>query len=274
MNTQQLRIVSLDNTQSSDASVLWGNQPPLADQRMVSIARSGVGMVLVATNVVEGDSSPDIYYLPASFAALPPRPPDTITPAHPATRSSKGPTQIPPARPTPVGGNLEVVKVSRITLKDSGYNSWPSISPDGRLVVFASNSASADLEGTHIFIAPVEGGVPKDLTQSMDALAETEPEWSPDGKKIVFRSVPKNSPPAPNTIGNLYVMNADGGGKKPLVNDVFNNMRPHWSPDGKYVAFSSNRSGKWEIFVVEVASGTIYQVTRTDKTTVCTAWGS
>jgi TolB protein len=101
----------------------------------------------------------------------------------------------------------------------------------------------------------------------MGGNAETEPEWSPDSARIVFRVVPKTSP-----NGDIYVMNADGGGKKQLVGGAGDNIRPHWSPDGRYVAFTSNRTGKWEVFMVEVESGTIFQVTQTEKTTLCTSW--
>jgi hypothetical protein len=241
-DTEVLRLVNLNGTQPTELSNLWNNQPPLANLEMPSIARSGQALVFVAISIVENDFSPDVYYLPADLAS-----------------ASAAPADAPPAPGT--------AKVSRVTAKDSGYNSWPSISPNGKTVVFASNGATADLVGTHIYSAPVEGGEARDMTSNMGANAETEPEWSPDGTRIVFRIVPKTSP-----NGDIYVMNADGGGKKQLVGGAGDNIRPHWSPDGKYVAFTSNRTGKWEVFVVEVESGTIFQVTETDKMTICTSW--
>ncbi len=67
-------------------------------------------------------------------------------------------------------------------------------------------------------------------------------------------------------------MNADGSNKRALVTGD-NAIRPAWSPDGQFIGFSSQLSGKWEVYVVEVASGALYQVTSTADTTILTDWG-
>jgi hypothetical protein len=269
-DTEVLRLINLNGTQPTDLSSLWNNQPPLANLSMVSIARNGRALVFVATSIIENDFSPDVYYLPANLVSAGPEPAGASLTAAPSgpTKPPPGPTKSSTAgAPAATSTRSPFVKVNRVTAKDSGYNSWPSISPNGKTVVFAANGSTADLGGTHIYSVPVEGGAPKNLTSNMGANAETEPEWAPDGTKIVFRVAPKASP-----YSDIYVMNADGGGKKQLVSGVADNIRPHWSPDGKYVAFTSNRTGKWEVFVVEVASGAIFQVTQTEKTTLCTSW--
>jgi Tol biopolymer transport system component len=161
---------------------------------------------------------------------------------------------------------LPFAKVTRVTPKDSGVNTWPDLSPDNRQVTYVRENKPD--EGTDIWVVPVQGGEPQNLTNDGDDVIEAAPEWSPDGKQIAFHAAEKGA-----KTNDIYVMDASGKNKKKLV-EGGDNIRPHWSPDGKYIAFSSTRSSKWEVFIVEVATGTIFQVTQTSTTTICTAWGA
>ena len=75
-----------------------------------------------------------------------------------------------------------------------------------------------------------------------------EPEWSPDGSRLVFQS---------NRSGTtqIYVINADGTGETNLSNNGFNDRAPDWSPDGTSIVFDSDRNGGPEIWVMN-ADGT------------------
>ena len=46
-------------------------------------------------------------------------------------------------------------------------------------------------------------------------------------------------------------MNADGTGKVNLTNDPSGDVGPAWSPNGAKIAFASNRSGSWQIYVMQ-----------------------
>jgi Tol biopolymer transport system component len=60
------------------------------------------------------------------------------------------------------------------------------------------------------------------------------PAWSPDGRSIAFAS-------SRDRQSEIYVMNADGSGKRNLTRDRANDDYPTWSPDGRRIAFLRSR---------------------------------
>lgn len=62
---------------------------------------------------------------------------------------------------------------------------------------------------------------------------------SPDGKTIVF-----------DLLGDIYSMPISGGAATALTNDIAWNMQPVFSPDGKYIAFTSDRDGGDNIWIM------------------------
>jgi tetratricopeptide (TPR) repeat protein len=81
------------------------------------------------------------------------------------------------------------------------------------------------------------------ITQLTSHLSDTNPEASPDGKKIAFMS---------HRDGNweIYVMDLDNGMAKRLTNNGANDGLPIWSPDGGTIAFASDRGGEWAIWAM------------------------
>jgi TolB protein len=75
------------------------------------------------------------------------------------------------------------------------------------------------------------------LTDPATGAFDTNPAWSPDGKRIAFvrlvRGVPRFT-----EAHELFVMNAEGGGLRRLTRNAVFDGYPAWSPDGKWIAFS------------------------------------
>lgn len=73
---------------------------------------------------------------------------------------------------------------------------------------------------------------------------------SPDGREIVF-----------DLLGDIYVMPIGGGEAKPILSGVAWEMQPKYSPDGRYIAFTSDRGGGDNIWVVNRDGSNPRQVT-------------
>jgi dipeptidyl aminopeptidase/acylaminoacyl peptidase len=65
---------------------------------------------------------------------------------------------------------------------------------------------------------------------------DSQPDFSPDGRQIVYSSYRNGSQ-------DIFVMKADGSGKKNLTRNAAWDADPAFSPDGRYIVFASNRDG-------------------------------
>jgi Tol biopolymer transport system component len=116
----------------------------------------------------------------------------------------------------------------------------PDVSPDGATLVFSSGSGPVN-----IFTSDIDGSNRVQLTNSTNASRfNYDPEFSPDGSKIVFYSN--------RTSGNfhIWVMDADGSDPVQLTTTGQNGF-PSWSADGTRILFTSNRDGNFEIYVMD-----------------------
>ena len=102
-----------------------------------------------------------------------------------------------------------------------------------------------------IYVMDADGRNPRRLTNNADA--DYQPSWSPNGRRIVFISERDGHvDPRGWTTSEIYVMDADGGNPQNVTNNPSDDRDPSWSPDGKRVAFVSDRDPKFPHFNIYV----------------------
>ena len=121
----------------------------------------------------------------------------------------------------------------------------PSFTPDGHRLVFVS-----DRSGTpQIYISDLDGGRLNRLT--FDGRYNASPAVSPDGRRIAWVHEEKEqSDTRWDRIMSIYLMDVDGKNPRRVTIDTGHNEAPAWSPDGRYLIFQSDRTGKYELYLM------------------------
>lgn len=109
----------------------------------------------------------------------------------------------------------------------------------------------------------IENRVVNQLTSDLAGSIESTPRWTADGLQIVYAAAPGTNPRA----SDIYMVNAQGASTpRILVRSEFDDRNPVISPDGRYLAFASNRAatGAYNVFVIDLEDGTVWQLTNAE----------
>jgi TolB protein len=136
-------------------------------------------------------------------------------------------------------GNPEIYVLTLATgafrrlTRHPGIDTEPSWSPTGRDIAFISDRAGAP----HLFVMDAEGGNVRQLTF---AGFHTQPRWSPKGDTILYTTR--------QVTHDVWAVNPDGSNARRLTSGPGDNQGATWAPNGRHIAFQSNRLGSWQLF--------------------------
>ncbi len=122
---------------------------------------------------------------------------------------------------------------------DPGWDAFPLWSPDGSRIIFTSNRSGV----YDLYQKPSTGSGNEELLYKSGE-GKGPNSWSPDGKFLIYYSLGQPT--------HLRLLAVDGPADRkpvPLVDPQFSSVTGRFSPDGRWIAYSSNESGKNEISV-------------------------
>ena len=179
-----------------------------------------------------------------------------------------------------------------------GYDAmYPHISRHGNRLAYVQGSGDYNIYKIGVFGTTVSSNPPTKLIAS--TRNDGSPQFSPDGRRIVFGSDRSGSPEiwmcdsdGSNLIqvtslnkaagtprwspdgqqiafdffeerrGHIYVTRTAGGRPRPITTGDFDDIVPSWSRNGQWIYFASNRSGVYQVWRVRPEGGEAVQVTR------------
>ena len=117
----------------------------------------------------------------------------------------------------------------------------PLWSPDGGSVVFTSSKA--------LYRVAVRGPRTAVLLLPPKETPVRGHDWSPDGRVVVYLA------PQTGTGHDLWLLSLVDGSTRPFLHSPFDELQAQISPDGRWIAYTSNESGGWEVYVQPFPKG-------------------
>jgi Tol biopolymer transport system component len=123
---------------------------------------------------------------------------------------------------------------------DASNNDNPAWSPDGKSIAFSSSRTGQ----SKMYVKPADGSREERLLTDQTGVPS---DWSRDGRFLLFYA------PAPKTSYDMWVLPEPGGSGPakpfPILATPFAEGQGRFSPDGRWIAYMSNESGAFEVYV-------------------------
>jgi hypothetical protein len=128
----------------------------------------------------------------------------------------------------------------------------PDAAPDGRRIVAVRSAAGA----TSLVTVDLRTGAERTLSEPSPDVHWSLPRWSPDGGLIAVVRW------RPGGYRDVVVLDSAGRTVREVTADRAVDDAPAWSPDGRFLVFSSDRTGITNLYAWEVETGRLRQLTR------------
>jgi len=149
-------------------------------------------------------------------------------------------------------GAEEVLRTSPVT-----QTPLPSSTQPPKVLAFVTRTSDKYL----LSLVHTDGSGLVTLTPPMGVILD--PVWSPDGQQIAFWACEEGSGGECSSGMDIFIVRADGTVLTNVTKDTALDSEPSWSPDGKRLAFVSDRSGNPEVFVANRDGSGVIQLTHT-----------
>jgi len=127
----------------------------------------------------------------------------------------------------------------------------PDFSPTENKIVFVENS----LGKNRLMLLERNSNKPEPLMEEDDYTQFSQPKFSPDGKKIAVAVWKEGG------YQDILVVDLEAGWNIPITFDFATDIQPTWTPDSKYILFSTDRTGVFNLYAYSFENRQIYQVT-------------
>jgi Tol biopolymer transport system component len=147
--------------------------------------------------------------------------------------------------------NIATGMETKLTLEGDNY--YPLWSPDSKRVVYCCRKEGEN--DWSLFWAPADGSGKAELLHSGPILLAPY-SWSPDGKLLALYDYYE--------LGDIWVLSLEDERKlEPIIQTQAIEFNPAFSPDGRWIAYSSNRDGMFHIYVQPYpATGRLWKISR------------
>ena len=116
----------------------------------------------------------------------------------------------------------------------------PQLSNDGRRIAFTSSRSGVN----EIWVADSEGGDLLRLTDLGESGEAGSPRWSPSGQAIAFDFRSEGE----GRDYDVFTVGTSGGSPRRVTASPSRDVTPSWSQDGRWIYFSSDRTGRWQVW--------------------------
>ncbi|HWQ35222.1 MAG TPA: S41 family peptidase [Blastocatellia bacterium] len=135
-------------------------------------------------------------------------------------------------------------KAEKVSSFMTGDVRWPAMSADGKVIVFEHDFGIWKMDVASKKVTPIRLDIAaetqENLTEVRDFNSQADDyDLAPSGRRIVF-----------SIHGEIFTAPVDEGDLRQITDSAWRDKDPQYSPDGKWIAFISDRSGREEIYVI------------------------
>ncbi|HEV2880473.1 MAG TPA: S41 family peptidase [Pyrinomonadaceae bacterium] len=158
-------------------------------------------------------------------------------------------------------------RAAQVTTFKTGDVRWPAISNDGRTIVFEHDFGIAKLDIASKRVTPIKLDIAAETQESLSEVRDFASQvddygLAPNSRRIVV-----------SIHGEIFTAPVEEGDLRQLTDSPFRDRNVEYSPDGKWIAFVSDRSGREELYVIAAdGAGEAQKITDLDELKFAYAW--